>query len=489
VGHSPKILFAVAEASPLVKVGGLGDVAGSLPLALRRRGYDVRIIMPRYGSINLEGYQCNNRGRFVMSFLNNQESIVINEVLLQDGTPVYLVENERYFDRLAVYGEADDLERFLLFSRAVMEVPKRLDWQPDVLHSHDWHTGIVPALLKVAYRNDPFYSSCSSVYTIHNLGYQGWFDGSFASRAGLYDYLPPPEDPIRSKSYSMVALGIYHSDIISTVSKTYAAEILTPEYGMGLEMLLQRRQDSLLGILNGIDYDQFNPTNDRLIAADYDIENLDKRVTNKLALQDKAGLPVNAGTPLLGLAARLVDQKGIDILASALDSLFDEANVQFVLQGTGDPKYEETLKMLESRYPDKARMFLVVDFSLARLIFAGCDMYLTPSRFEPCGLSHLIAMRYGAVPIVRHTGGLAETVPDCTSDLSSGLGFVFEGYEPNDLLVALRGALTAFSKKKLWRELMKRVIQADFSWKPSVLKYEALYKMAQHKVVSGDSAG
>lgn len=481
MGHSLKILFAAAEASPLVKVGGLGDVAGSLPLALRQRGHDARIIIPRYGSINLEGYKCSNRGRFVMSFLNNRESIVINEVLLQDGTPVYLVENERYFDRPAVYGEADDLERFLLFSRAVMEVPKRLDWQPDVLHSHDWHTGVVPALLKVAYRDDIFYSLCASVHTIHNIGYQGWFDGSFASRAGLYDYLPPPEDPNRSKSYSMVALGIYHSDIISTVSKTYATEILTPEYGMGLEMLLQMRQDSLLGILNGIDYDQFNPANDRLIAANYDIENLDKRVTNKLALQDKAGLPVNAETPLLGLAARLVDQKGIDILAAALDSLFDEADVQFVLQGSGDPKYEETLKMLESRYPDKARMFLVLDFALARLIFAGCDMYLTPSRFEPCGLSHLIAMHYGAIPIVRRTGGLAETVLDCTSDLSSGLGFVFEGYDAGALLMTLRRALAAWQHKDRWQQLMRRAIQSDFSWKSSLPQYEALYEMAIRK--------
>lgn len=487
MGHSLKILFAVAEASPLVKVGGLGDVAGSLPLALRQRGHDVRIIMPCYGSINLEGYKCNSCGRFAIPLLNNQESIVINEVLLQDGTTVYLVENERYFDRTAVYGEADDLERFLLFSRAVMEVPKRLDWQPDILHSHDWHTGMVPALLKVAYRDDTFYSLCASVYTIHNIGYQGWFDGSFASRAGLYDYLPPPEDPIRSKSYSMAALGIYHSDIISTVSKTYAAEILTPEYGMGLEMLLQRRQDSLLGILNGIDYDLFNPANDWLIAANYDIENLDKKVTNKLALQDKAGLPVNAGTPLLGLAARLVDQKGIDILVTALDSLFGEADVQFVLQGTGDPKYEETLKMLENRYSDKARMFLVLDFSLARLIFAGCDMYLTPSRFEPCGLSHLIAMRYGAIPIVRRTGGLAETVPDCTTDLSSGLGFVFEGYDAGALLTTLRRALAAWQHKDSWQQLIRRVIQSDFSWKSSLPQYEALYETAIRKLTASQT--
>ncbi len=480
--NSLNILFVTAEASPLVKAGGLGDVAGSLPLALRQRGHDVRIAIPRYGSINLDGHKCRRSSEFVIPFLNNQESIIVNEVFLQNDTPVYLVENKRYFDRQAIYGEADDLERFLLFSRSAMEIPKQLNWRPDILHSHDWHTGIIPALLTVDYRNDAFYSSCASVYTIHNMGYQGWFDDSFANRAGLYNYMPPPEDSLRSKSYSMVALGIYNSDIISTVSQTYAAEILTSEYGFGQETLLQRRQNSLRGILNGIDYNQFNPATDSAIAANYDIGNMDKRIANKLALQNKARLPVDAGIPLLGLAARLVDQKGIDILVPALDSLFAETNVQFVLQGTGDPKYEDVLKMLANKYPDKARMFFILDFSLARLIFAGCDIYLTPSRFEPCGLAHLIAMRYGAVPVVRLTGGLAETVMDCPPDILSGLGFVFKDYNADALLGALRRALRAWQQKDRWQQLMQRVVKADFSWEPSLTQYESLYEMATRKL-------
>ena len=477
-----KVLFAASEASPLIKIGGLGDVAGSLPRALRQIGHDVRIIMPQYGIINLEGVRSTWCGTFDLPFIDGQESVGIAEVLLKDGTPVYLVENERYFGRKAVYGEQDDLERFLLFSLAVMEVPKMIRWQPDVLHCHDWHTGLVPALLKVTYTNDVFYSSCASVFTIHNLAYQGWFDDWFARRAGLYKYLPPQGNSLHEKTYSLTGLGIYHSDIISTVSETYAREIVTPEYGFGLEVLLQRRRDSLFGILNGVDYEQFDPATDHLIAANYDVHSLDRRVRNKLALQEKAGLPVNAEIPLLGLAARLVDQKGIDILVAALDSLFAEADVRFVLQGTGDPRYEESLKMLESRYPDKAHMFLILDFSLARLIFAGCDMYLTPSRFEPCGLSHLIGMRYGAIPVVRRTGGLAETVPDCSPDLSTGLGFVFESYDSGALLAALRRALTALQNRDKWRELMRRVMQADFSWKSSVPQYEALYQMAIRKV-------
>ncbi len=483
MGSSFKVLFATAEASPLIKVGGLGDVAGSLPRALRRLGHDVRIIMPRYGITNLEGHQITWRGNLNMPFMGDGEDTGISEVLLRDGTPVYLVENKRYFDRPAVYGEADDLERFLLFSLAVMETPKILGWHPDILHCHDWHTGMVPARLKAARRDDPFYSSCASVYTIHNLGYQGWFDDGFAGRAGIYDYLPPEGDPLRDRAYSMTAIGIYHGDIISTVSETYAVEILTPEYGMGLETLLESRRDSLFGILNGIDYEEFNPALDRIIAANYDAHTLERKATNKLAVQEKAGLPVDAGTPLLGLAARLVDQKGIDILVGALDSLFGEADVQFVLQGTGEPRYEESLRGLQDRYPAKARTFLVLDFSLARLIFAGCDIYLSPSRFEPCGLSHLIAMHYGAIPVVRRTGGLAETVPDCNSDPSAGLGFVFESYGQNDLLTALRRAVATFQRKEVWHKLVSRVMQVDFSWKSSAPKYASLYQRARRKVV------
>ena len=487
MNQSFKILFVAAEVNPLAKAGGLGDVVGSLPQALRQAGHDVRITMPRYGSINLEGYQAVRQGNFKIPFMGGQEEIGIIQVLLKDVMPVYLLENKRYFDRLAIYGENDDLERFLLFSMAAMEVPKKLDWQPDILHCHDWHAGMVPPLLKVAYRDDDFYSSCASIFTIHNLAYQGWFDDLFAERAGLYKYMPPPGDPSRDKCYSMTGLGIYHSDLVSTVSETYTREILTPEYGVGLETLLQRRQDSLFGILNGIDYEQFDPSTDRIIAANYDVGSLDRRITNKAALQEKAELPVNVAIPLLGAAGRLVDQKGIDILdagTGALESLLAEADVQFVLQGVGDVEYQESFKKLESLYPKKVRAFLTLDFSLAQLIFAGCDIFIVPSRFEPCGLAPLIAMRYGSIPVVRRTGGLTETVTGLSSDLSTGLGFVFEQYDAGELLATLKRALTALKNKNEWRKLMVRAMQADFSWKASIPRYEALYEMARRKVSS-----
>jgi starch synthase len=485
VNHCFKVLFIAAEASPLAKAGGLGDVVGSLPRALRQAGHDVRITLPRYSSINLEGYQTIRQGNFVIPFMGSQEEISIIQVLLKDVVPAYLLESQRYFNRSAIYGENDDLERFLLFSRAAVEMPKKLNWQPDILHCHDWHAGMVGPLLKIAYGNDAFYSSCASIFTIHNLAYQGWFDDFFATRAGLYEYMPPLEDPFRDKCYSMTGLGIYHSDFVSTVSETYASEILTPEYGEGLEKLLQKRQDSLIGILNGMDYEQFNPSTDRIIASNYDANSLNKRITNKTALQEKAGLPVNPIIPVLGFAGRLVEQKGIDLLVGgtgALESLLAETDIQFVLQGVGDAKYEESFKKLEGIYPNRVRAFITLDFSLAQLIFAGSDIFLVPSRFEPCGLTPLVAMRYGSIPIVRRTGGLTETVAGCPPDLSDCLGFVFERYDTNELLATLKLALTALKNKNEWHKLMVRAMQADFSWKASIPKYEAIYKIAQRKI-------
>jgi len=469
--------------SPLVKVGGLGDVAGSLSKALRKRGHDVRLIMPRYGIVNLDEFKSTWTGSFDIPFMGGQESVKINEILLKDGTTVYLVENGRYFDRLAVYGERDDVERFLLFSLAAMAVPKKINCQPEIFHCHDWHAGIVPALLKIAYKDDPFYSSCASVFTIHNLAYQGWFDDYFAGRAGLHAYMPPPDDPMRGKGYSMMGLGVYHGDVISTVSETYAREALTPEYGLGFETLLQRRRDRFLGIRNGIDYEQFNPATDAEIAVNYDVNSLDKRVGNKLALQQKVGLPVNGEIPLVGMAGRLVKQKGPDIAAEALEALLPEADMQFILQGIGETRYQELVAEMENLHSRKARIFLVLDFSLAQLIFAGCDIFLMPSRFEPCGLAHLIAMHYGAIPVVRRTGGLAETVSDCSSDLSTGLGFVFENYNAGELAGALKRALAAFQRKDEWRKLMTRAMKADFSWGESLPKYEALYEMAKREAL------
>lgn len=478
-----KILFVAAEASPFAKVGGLGDVIGSLPKVLRSAGHDTRIVLPKYGTIQGE-YQITWRDSFSIPFLDRQEKVELSQVSLSDGTPVYLVRNARYFDRVAIYGESDDVERFLFFSRVALEIPRRLNWQPDVVHCHDWHTAIGGALLKMNYQDDAFYSHCGSVFTIHNLAYQGWFDDAFVWCANLHNYLLPMGDPQRGRTYSTLGIGIAHSDVVTTVSETYAREILTPEYGCGMEELLRRRQDSLFGILNGIDYEEFNPATDPIIAARYDVNSLGKKIVNKLALQERVGLPLSKDIPLVGMAGRLVDQKGPDIAAEALEMLLPEADVQFILQGTGETHYQELLEKLESLHTRKARLFFVLDFSLAQLIYAGCDIFLLPSRFEPCGLAPMIAMRYGTVPVVRRTGGMAETVPDCSPDLATGLGFAFDKYEASELLMALKRALTAYQDKDKWRQLVIRDMTRDSSWQSAIPKYEAVYELARQRALS-----
>lgn len=477
---SLKILFVAAEASPFVKVGGLGDVIGSLPKALHRAGHQPIVVLPRYGTIRSD-YPISRHDSFSIPFIGRPEKVEIIQVALADGTPVYLVENARYFDRMAVYGEYDDAERFLFFSKVALEIPKRLGWQPDVVHCHDWHTAICPAVLQTDYRTDPFYAGCGSVYTIHNLAYQGSFHESFVSWANLADYLIPPVDPFRKHTFNMMAIGIYYSDVVTTVSETYAREALTPEYGCGLEGLLKARQDSFFGILNGIDYEEFNPATDPLIAAPYDAAVLHNKMENKLALQEKVGLPPNREIPLVGMAGRLVYQKGPDIAAQALETLLPEANVQFILQGTGETQYRQLLEKVEQQNTRKARLFFTLDFSLAQLIYAGCDIFLLPSRFEPCGLAPMIALRYGTIPVVRRTGGMAETVPDCSPDLSTGLGFAFDSYDSGELLMALHRALAGYSNREQWQKLVRRGMTTDFSWQASVPRYEIIYHQAMRR--------
>jgi starch synthase len=475
-----KILFIAAEASPFAKVGGLGDVIGSLPKELRRVGHDARIVLPHYGTINGH-YEIVWQDSFTIPFLGNQETIRILELRQKTEVPLYLIGNARYFDRMAVYGEDDDGERFQLFARAAMEIPKRLNWQPDIIHCHDWHTALCCGLLKKDHQQDEFYSSTASVFTIHNLAYQGWIDDAYIWKTNLHRFLLPAGNPFRGKTYSMMGIGIAYSDIITTVSETYAREILTPEFGCGMEDLLQTRKNSLFGILNGLDYEEFNPATDKQIPRKYSIKNLESKFGNKLALQKLVGLPVNQDIPLIGMAGRLVDQKGPDIAAEALESLLPDANVQLILQGTGETHYKEILEKLEKYNIRKARLFFVLDFALVNLIYAGSDIFLMPSRFEPCGLAPMIAMRYGTIPVVRHTGGMVETVPAYSADMSTGLGFVFEKYDAAELLVALRSALSAYQNVEKWRDLVIRAMSADYSWRTAIPKYEAVYTLAKQR--------
>ncbi|MBI2846504.1 MAG: glycogen synthase [Chloroflexi bacterium] len=466
-----KVLFIAAEANPLAKVGGLADVVGSLPAALAKLGHDVRIALPYHASIDPGAFRMGAvyKGLEVALF-GRKEQADVHRTHLNGGVPVYLVDSLRYFRR-AVYGEPDDLERFLFFSLSALKVPRMLSWRPDVFHAHDWHAAAAVKSLDSLRRRDAFYAPCASLFTIHNLQYQGNFEKEWLRRA-------LQEDSNGDEANCMIALGILYADAVSTVSESYAREITTPEYGFGMENLLQRRQDGLFGIVNGIDYEELDPAKDRRIPFNYSASNLEPRALNKKALQQRTNLPERPDVPVLGMVSRLADQKGIDILIHALNTLLGKADIQFIIQGLGEKKYYDLLGEIVSRYPQKACAIHTFDPSLAQLIYAGCDIFLMPSRFEPCGLGQLIAMRYGSIPLVRSTGGLADTVQDCSPDLKRGNGFVFRGYSAGELCEVVERALRAFAKKKQWQKLMVRAMSEDHSWEDSAKKYESLYRKA-----------
>lgn len=464
-----KVLFVAAEAAPLVKVGGLADVVGSLPKALNELGHDVRVMLPGYGIIDTAGLSATTViDSFNVPVMQADKAVSLKIVQLDHNLKVYLVDNPDFSESSVVYGE-DDLERFFLFCRSVIEALPKLDWQPDIIHCHDWHTGLIPLLLKA--RNYDY----ASIFTIHNLAYQGNFDSEFLAKSGLQSdwQLRPADAP--EPLLNFMSQGIIWADLVTTVSETYAREIITPEYGAGLDYILRYRQDRLFGIVNGLDYDEFNPATDGFIPTNYDVSTAGKKTKNKLALQKMAGFAEDVEMPLIGMVSRLDEQKGLDILTASFDALFQNSEAQLVILGTGREEYHNLLRQVASRYPQKLAVFIKFDEQLSHLIYAGCDMFLMPSRFEPCGLGQLIAMRYGAVPIVRHTGGLVDTVQDLTTDLSQGSGFVFQGYNSEDMLAAIQQAVNSY-RNKSWRKVVQRIMKLDFSWQASAKKYESLYQ-------------
>ena len=466
-----KVLFVAAEAAPLVKVGGLADVIGSLPKALVEMGHDVRVIMPRYGIIDAAEFSMSPAiDNFNIEVLKTTELVSLKLTELDGGVKVYLVDSEEFRSSTEVYGK-NELRRFFLFCRVVLDILPKLDWQPDMLHCHDWHTALIPLWLK---KNN---YHCASIFTIHNLAYQGFLDGNFLIDTDMEKdwQLHPADAP--DPPLNFMSQGILWADLVTTVSETYAREILTPEYGAGLDYLLRYRQERLRGIVNGLDYDEFNPATDTFIPAKYDVATVDKRTSNKLALQKRAGFVENVEIPLIGMVSRLDEQKGLDIVVKSFDSLFQKTEAQVVILGKGREEYHNLLRQAASRYPERLVVFIDFDDALAHLIYAGCDMFLMPSLFEPCVLGQLIAMRYGAIPIFRHTCGLVDTVQDLTQDMNKGNGFVFQGYDYEAMLAAIQRAVGSYAKET-WRDAMLRVMALDFSWKASAVRYEALYSEA-----------
>ncbi|NOZ04809.1 MAG: glycogen synthase, partial [Chloroflexi bacterium] len=385
-----------------------------------------------------------------------------------NSTPLYLIAQPVYFDRENIYGYDDDAQRFLFFCKAALQAVQTLGWQPDVIHCNDWHTGAVPVWLADDNFAGGFFARAATVYTIHNLAYQGVFPASVWDVTG-----EPPA--ARGDLVNFMALGIGHAGAITTVSPTYAREILTPQRGEGLHDLLRSRRSHLHGILNGLDVTLFNPATDTALARRFDVDHLEDRAANKYALQKRLAL-VEGDHFLLGMVSRLAGQKGFDLLIEALPKLLSDTEVQFVLLGAGDAGYAARLTALAHRFPRRVSVNLGYDAILAQHIYAGSDAFLMPSRYEPCGLGQMIALRYGSVPVVRATGGLADTVQAFEASTGKGTGFVFRPYEAGALLDAIRHAQQAFGDRKIWRALQRRGMGADFSWDTSARKYAAVYE-------------
>ncbi|HEY7982590.1 MAG TPA: glycogen synthase GlgA [Ktedonobacterales bacterium] len=479
-GPPLRVLFIAAEGVPFVKTGGLADVIGALPKALRRLGHDVRVVLPRYASINPARWRLETLLEDVAVPMHDQiEHASVLAGQMADDIPVYFVDAPRYFQRENLYGYVDDGERFILFCRAALEMLRGLSWQPDVLHCHDWHAAIVPNWTRTIFRDDPLLRDTATVFTIHNLAFQGIFGYRILEVAGVAEagFLYPAVAEL-ANVVDLMGRGILFADTVSTVSPRYAKEILTPQFGERLDPVLRERRDHLYGILNGIDTEVFDPATDRYITSHFDAFALEQRPANKAALQEQLHLPVGERIPVVGMISRLADQKGFDLLDQVLIPLID-LGVQLVISGTGDQHYHQMFQRLAARYPRQVAINLTFNSEFSQRIYAGSDLFLMPSRFEPCGVSQMLAMRYGSIPVVHRTGGLADTVTEFDPAADSGNGFWFQPYEPFQLFAALVRALTVYRFKKPWHRLMARAMRADNSWAASAEQYVALYRRTQ----------
>jgi starch synthase len=472
-----RVLFVASEASPFIKTGGLGDVAGALPKALAQKGADVRVVIPKYKEIN---WEVRDKLRFVKWFnvrVGWREEFCGVWEFFFNGVNYYVLDNERYFNRDEAYGFYDDAERFAFFDRAVLDMLRQIDWQPDLIHCNDWQTGMLPVLLKFEYKkNDMFYWNIKCVYSIHNIAFQGVFDPQILPELFGFDMELYNNTCLKfDDGVSFMKGGLYYSDIITTVSNTYAYEIQTPEYGERLDGVLRDRSYALRGITNGIDYDEFDPKTDRYIKCNYDLNSFKDKIINKTELQKELGLTVDKNIPMLAMVTRLTNQKGIDLLVNISDKLLQQ-NVQLVILGTGDKHYEDHFKGLAYRYVNKVSANIRFDNSLANKIYAASDMFLMPSLFEPCGLGQLIALRYGSIPVVRETGGLKDTITAYNEYTGEGNGFSFQNYNSEELYNIIQYALWIYKDKIKWNNLIQNAMNSDNSWNKSAQVYLNLYR-------------
>ncbi len=482
-----KLLFVAPEAAPFIKVGGLGEVMRSLPNDLRALGHDARVFIPKYASIDLEKYPLHLELEGLQpAFLEEDpHGLFTSNVLRYENdsgkTTAYFLENMEYYEKRAnVYGYIDDAVRWALLSRAALEFLRYSFWRPDVIIAADWQSGLIPNYFHTIYKDDLKLSSMAIVFSIHNLAFQAMFDHHFVSEMD-YDSgreaIPPFNDP-RLLKLNFMRRGIMHADIVSTVSPTYAQEITTSEYGEGLHDLLNERRSKLFGILNGIDTALYNPETDPNIKFNYNIKTLDSKAKNKSSLRQKFNLPVRGGTPLFGIVSRLTDQKGFGLLMDAAEPLLDNFDMQLVVVGSGDARFMNFFQELAGRYPEKVAVNLNYDEALAHEVYAGVDAIIIPSRFEPCGLTQMEAMAYGTVPVVRKTGGLADSVTDYDPVNKTGTGFVFEKFDNRAFYAAMIRAIETYKYPGFWRDIQKRAMTVDFSWTKSAKEYLELFKKA-----------
>jgi len=492
MAKSLNVLFLSSEVEPFAKTGGLADVSGALPQVLKKLGQEIRVMMPRYGAINKRKDRLHEMIRLkdidtpvgAKSYpASVHSSFLVN---VHDKVQVYFVDNSKFFGRSGIYMHpetnkdyADNDERFTFFSRSVFEILKKMGWAPDIIHCSDWQTGLVPAYLRTLYSAEPLFKHTRTVFTVHNMAYQG----SFPRESFAKTHLPPEalgEKGVLSRGrVNFLKAGLLYADALTTVSERYAREIRSSEeYGCGMQGVLRRRKGDLTGILNGVDYSLWDPSVDRLIPQQYDERSIELKVENKRALLRHFRLPFSETTPVIGVISRLADQKGFDLIDEILDQMMEE-DLQLVVLGTGEKPYHTMLERAAKKYPTKVAVALTFDNPLAHLIEAGSDMFLMPSRYEPCGLNQIYSLRYGTVPIVRATGGLDDTIEDVRG--ARGTGFKFSAYSGRELLKTIHRALRAFEEPTTWRKIMRAGMAKDFSWEASAKKYLQLYRSLARK--------
>ena len=472
------ILFVASECVPFIKTGGLADVVGSLPKYFPKEYFDVRVVIPKYAGIK---EQFKNQMRYVTNFymdLNWRQQYVGIFEMEYEGIKFYFIDNEEHFGGSTPYaGMPWDLEKFAYFSKAALSILPTIGFRPDLIHCHDWQTGLVPVYLHERFQADEFYRGIKTVMTIHNLKFQGvWDIRHFVYNTNLPDYMFTPDKLEFKQDANMLKGGLVYADYITTVSETYAEEIKTPYYGEQLDGLLCARAKSLRGILNGIDYDVYNPQTDKKISVHYsDKDAVAKKKQAKLALQKELGLPADENKFMIAIISRLTDQKGLDLVDWIADRITDDFT-QFVIIGTGESRYENMFRYYQEKYPDRVSANIFYSDPLAHKLYAAADAMLVPSRFEPCGLTQLISLRYGTVPIVRETGGLKDTVVPYNEYEKTGTGFTFAHYNADDLLYTINYAKKIyFDHREDWNDIVKRGMQQDFSWGSSALQYQGMY--------------